>query len=192
MTGPAAPARPRLLLPPVHEADRERARTATAVLMLPLVRSVQSPVTDRLWPVPAAVVDDNPAPLPDPTRLCGSLVLAAVEALAGTRPLVQLARWVTPQVMEALAAATAAAATGAPASGARAPGVPAPGGAAGGGAARGGPGGRATVRRTHLTRVSPSAAEASVVLHDGTRVRGAAVRLEVHRGRWRATVLQIG
>ena len=198
VTGPAAPARPRLLLPPVHEPGRERTATEAAALMLPLVRSVRSPVTDRLWPVPAAVVDDTPAPLPDPTRLCGSLVLAAVEALAGTRPLVQLTRWVTPQVMEALATATATAAT-TPAPGARAPGAPAlgtaPGGAprgAFGSAARSSAPGRATVRRTHLTRVSPTVAEASVVLHDGRRVRGAAVRLEVHRGHWRATVLQIG
>lgn len=156
---------PRLLLPPVHEPPHEQVQAA-AQLVLPLVRSVQSPVTDRLWPVPTPVIEDVPPPLPDPTRLCGSLVLAAVEALAGTRPLVQLTRWVTPKVMEAL---TAAAST--------------PGGA---------PAGRATVRRTHLMRVSPTAAEASVVLHDGRRVRGAALRLEVHRGHWRATVLQIG
>jgi hypothetical protein len=31
-----------------------------------------------------------------------------------------------------------------------------------------------------------------VVVHDGARVRGAAVRLEAHRGRWRATALEIG
>jgi hypothetical protein len=29
-------------------------------------------------------------------------------------------------------------------------------------------------------------------VHDGGRVRAAAVRLEAHRGSWRATVLQIG
>ena len=35
-------------------------------------------------------------------------------------------------------------------------------------------------------------AEASVALHDGSRVRAAALRLEAHRGSWRVTVLQIG
>ena len=60
---------------------------------------------------------------------------------------------------------------------------------AGGGAA---PARRPTVRGTVLSRVSPTVAEASVVVHDGTRVRAAAVRMELHRGTWRATVLQIG
>ena len=41
-------------------------------------------------------------------------------------------------------------------------------------------------------RISTTVAEGSVVVHDGTRVRAAAVRLEAHRGAWRATVLQIG
>ena len=186
MAATALPAQPRLLLPPRHE-PRGVGSGPAAANRPPVTRSVLSPVTDGPWPVPAPVVEPVPVALPDPTRLCGSLVLAAVEALAGTRPLVQLVRWVTPQVLEALTAAVS-------------PPAPRPGrtgrpetSAAARGPARDRPaGGRATVRRTHLTRVSPTAAEARVVLHDGQRVRAAAVRLEVHRGHWRATVLQIG
>ena len=185
MAPAAVPAGPRLLLPPAHEPRGVGAEPAAAILA-PAARSVLSPVTDGPWPVAAPAAEAVPTPLPDPTRLCGSLVLAAVEALAGTRPLVQLVRWVTPPVLEALTAAAQRAPTlpGRPARPGARPGTP--------GAARAPQPGRATVRRTHLTRVSPTAAEASVVLHDGQRVRAAAVRLEVHRGHWRATVLQIG
>ena len=49
-----------------------------------------------------------------------------------------------------------------------------------------------TVRRVRVCRLSQLVAEASVVLDDGDRVRAAAIRLESHRGYWRATVLEIG
>ncbi|WP_199423531.1 Rv3235 family protein [Actinotalea solisilvae] len=160
----AAPPLPRLLLPPVTEpAGRATARDAAA-LQAPMLRRVTSPVTETYWPVPAPAPADDVAP--DPTRLCGSVVLAAVEALAGGRPVLQLARWVGPAVYESLARH-----------------CPPPGGSL----AR-----RPTVRSTVLSRVGPTVAEASVVVHDGTRVRAAAVRMELHRGTWCATVLQIG
>ena len=89
------------------------------------------------------------------------------EALAGTRPLAQLVRWVSPAVLDALASRTSPS--------------PAPR------ALR-----RTTIRRTHVCRIDARTAEASVVVHDGDRVRAAAVRLEARRGHWRATALQIG
>ena len=158
------PARPRLLLPPSPEPPAVATARDAAALHGPLLRSVTSPVTDTYWPVPAPAPVDEAAP--DPTRLCGSLVLAAVESLAGGRPLLQLTRWVSPAVYEQLARRC-------PPVGARA-------------------GRRPTVRSTVVSRVSPTVAEASVVVHDGTRVRAAAVRMELRRGSWRATVLQIG
>lgn len=192
-TGPAAPPRravPRLLLPPVAEPAPDPVTEASAQLLL--TRSVLSPVTDRAWPVATPTAAAAPV-LPDPVGVCGAVVLAAVEALQGVRPLAQLTRWVTPGVHEALtrAASEHARRTGGPADrGAPAPANPV--------ASRGraglpvAPVPRARVRRTHVHRVSPTAAEASVVVHDGSRVRAAAVRVEVHRGHWRATVLQIG
>jgi hypothetical protein len=155
---------PRLLLPPVCEPPG--AELEGAHLLPPALRSARSPATDPGWPAVRPVRPEPPR-LPDPGAVCGPVVLAAVEALAGTRPLAQLVRWVTPTVYDALADRTP---TG-PATG------PAP---------------RATVRRSRVCRVGPGVAEASVVVHDGARVRAAALRLEVHRGRWRATALQIG
>ncbi|MBO1750902.1 energy transducer TonB [Actinotalea sp. BY-33] len=157
---------PRLLLPPRREP------TASALpapqLSLPGLRPVHSAVTEQAW----AHALRRPGPagpsLPDPATVCGPVVLAAVEALVGGRPLTQLVRWVTPQVYEALGARLRDCG-------------PRPG------AVR-----RATVLRSHLCRVSPTVAEASVVIHDGVRVRAGALRLEVHRGHWRATVLEIG
>ena len=185
----AAPARtgPRLLLPP-------RATPSTPVPPQPAVwrgpaeHSVLASVTERLWPVvvPPAPVAPAEEELPDPTQLCGALVLATVEVLSGVRPLAQLTRWVAPEVVEQLEGAAIT--------------RPAPADGRPGTAATGAPPAprrlvavrRATVRRVLLTRLSPTAAEAAVVVHDGSRVRAAAVRLEVHRGHWRATVIQIG
>ncbi|MCU1432205.1 MAG: hypothetical protein JWP95_1310 [Actinotalea sp.] len=186
-SAPGPRPRPRLLLPPRTEP--------TGVLPLPLpippspqVHSVISPVTEGSWPVAAPVRPTQPETPADPTKLCGSIVLAAVEALNGSRPLVQLVRWVSPEVFESLGAATSGRRAGsdAPRIGSPARSVHRDRGVIAG------PPSRARVRRTHLTRVSPTVAEASVVIHDGDRVRAAAVRMEMHRGHWRATVLQIG
>jgi hypothetical protein len=109
-------------------------------------------------------------PLPDPTRTCCAVVQAAVEGLRGARPLAQLVRWVTPEVYDGLAlrARLVQSAATAPSSG------------------------RAGIRRVRVFRIGDGAAEATVVVDDGPRVRAVAVRVEEHRGRWRATALEIG
>ena len=93
--------RPRLLLPPVHEPPS--ALPEGTALLPPALRSVRSPATDSGWPG-ARPQRPTERTLPDPASVCGPVVLATVEALAGTRPLTQLVRWVTPAVYEALAA----------------------------------------------------------------------------------------
>ena len=113
----------------------------------------------------------GPVPTGDPTSVCCSLVLAAVESLAGIRAVAQLARWVTPEVYEALS--TRAALT-VRVLGARV-------------ASR-----RPEVRRVRVCRIGEHVAEASVVIDDGRRVRAVAVRLESWRGSWRAVALEIG
>lgn len=107
--------------------------------------------------------------LPDPTRMCCAMVQAAVEALRGTRPLAQLARWVSPEIYEQLAARAELTQR-----------------------VRGEATHRAAIRRIRLCRLGEFAAEATVVVDDGPRVRAVAVRLEGHRGHWRATALEIG
>jgi hypothetical protein len=149
-----------MLLPPLAEPAPVPVTASTSTLAM---RSVRSPLTELAWPV-AGRSRPEPGELDDPVRLCGAVVLAAVEALRSTRPLAQLARWVSPEVYESLSRATRPA----------------------------DPSGRATVRGIRVCRVSSTVAEGTAVVHDGVRVRAAAVRFEVHRGSWRATILQIG
>lgn len=111
----------------------------------------------------------------DPTALCCAVAHAATEVLRGVRPLAQLVRSVSPEVYEQLAArlqVTAAARErrGAPPT----------------------PQSRSRVRRARVVRVGPEAAEAGIVIDDADRVRAVALRVELHRGRWRAVVLEIG
>jgi hypothetical protein len=115
-------------------------------------------------------VADPAGPLPDPTRMCCDMVQAAVEGLRGARPLAQLIRWVTPEVYDGLALRAQLV------QGAGTPPVS----------------GRAGIRRIRVCRIGHATAEATVVVNDGPRVRAVAVRLEGHRGRWRATAMEIG
>lgn len=131
-----------------------------------MTTSVRSPLTDAVWaprPEPAPEVPS----LPDPAEVARAIVVAAVEVLAGARPPGQLVRWLTPELHEHLTDERAAL-----------------------GPHRE-PVRRASARRATVCRLTPETAEATVVVHDGRKVRAAAVRLEVHRRRWRATVLEI-
>ncbi|WP_275401887.1 Rv3235 family protein [Ruania rhizosphaerae] len=107
----------------------------------------------------------------DPQQWAGVLVRACAEALLGVRPAAQLSRWLDPAVWSALSRRSALAMDlrGRPR-------LPRP----------------MTVRRVIGGAVTEAVWEGSVILDDGTRVRGVAVRLEDHRGRWRATALRIG
>lgn len=154
----------RLLLPPV--VDPEPGHVEPSRPAGHRLVSVRSPLDEAAHPA-APEERADPVTLPDPRGFAGPLVLAAQEALVGARPLAQLVRWVTPEVYQRLADALPLTRTTA----SRA---------------------RGRVISVRATPVSPTAAEATVVLHDGTRVRAAAVRVEEHRGRWRATVLDIG
>lgn len=115
-----------------------------------------------VWPRP--LVQD----LPDPATWCGTLVRTCVEVLLGTRPPAQLARWLTADLYEMLSH-RAAAGTALPTTAHR-----------------------VRLLRVHTCAVDDTHHEASVVIHDGRRVRAAAIRIEVHRGRWRASALEIG
>ncbi|WP_420112613.1 Rv3235 family protein [Pseudactinotalea sp.] len=115
-----------------------------------------------VWPRP--LVQD----LPDPATWSGTLVRTCVEVLLGARPSAQLARWLTADLYEMLSRR------------------------AGVGSAMPTTARRVRVVRVHTHAVSETCHEASVVIHDGHRVRAAAIRIEIHRGRWRATALEIG
>jgi hypothetical protein len=127
---------------------------------------------EGLEDLPARPLSPQPAtPLPDPTAQCCSVVRAAVEVLRGDRNAAQLARWVTPQVLDQLVErARLARLQGTTASSGR----------------------PVLVRRVRLVRLGDDVAEATVVLDDDGRVRAAAARLEARRGTWRVAVLELG
>jgi hypothetical protein len=100
---------------------------------------------------------------PDPARLAGVLVRCWLEARAGRRPLTQLRPHVSSAVFRRLA--TRLPPVGAPAE-------------------------LATVRSVHLRAPARDAREGCVtVRHPSGRTTAVAVRLERHRGRWRAVEL---
>lgn len=134
-------------------------------------RIVALRASDRSTVIDAADEGRGPVPAAEPGRLASTIAQAGVEVLMGRRSVGQLARWLTPGVYDALHdRATLTLRAVGPRSARRAP----------------------TVRRARVWRVDEHALEASVVVDDGLRVRAVALRLESHRGSWRATALEIG
>ncbi|MCC2316889.1 Rv3235 family protein [Cellulomonas chengniuliangii] len=172
-----APVRVRLV-PHVVAGRRPRAGTGPGPVRPP---TLEERALERRRAVPRTSRDrplERPAPtdatLPEPTSVCCSIVLVALEAMTGTRSISQLARWVTPELYEQLAARAAVTT--------RAVGAV--------GAARSTA--RPEVRRARVCRLGQRAAEATIVVQDGARVRAVAIRLEERRGAWRAVALEIG
>lgn len=168
----ATPTRPRLTLPP---AEPDPAPPTGEGPLVPVLRSVLAPAVEVDWDHHRPDRARSVAELPPPAPLCAGVALAAVEAIAGERPLTRLVRWLAPDVHADLTDAVAQAALARRAAGT----VPVP---------RLRPG----VRRVRLTRPAPTVVEASVVVPDGDRVRAVALRLEVHHGSWRVVGLEIG
>lgn len=131
--------------------------------------------SDRALVLECADEERGDLPIAEPGVVVRRLALAAVEVIAGLRPAAQLARWLTPGVLQAVRVRAdlhrrATSAAGRATAGSRPP----------------------VVRSTHVCRVEERVVEAAVVVDDGCRVRAVAVRLETHRGMWRATALDVG
>jgi hypothetical protein len=143
------------------------------------------------WQVPGGLPATPPparhlrlvAPLPEPLEIEGEslpapapwvarLAPAILEVAAGERPAGQLTRWVTRDIRETLARRGAAALRH-PAGKDRAPQC-------------------RRVRSVRITSPAPGVVEASAVVIGAVRARAVAVRLEVVRGRWLATAVEIG
>jgi hypothetical protein len=107
--------------------------------------------------------------LPDPRRWSAELARGVLEVLSGDRPLLQLARWTSPQVYDALAAQTAGR----------------PGRVAGAG--RRPP----VVRSVRVSSPRPDVAEVTTTAVRAGRLQAVALRLEAERGRWRCTALEV-
>lgn len=111
-----------------------------------------------------------PSPLPEPRDWAALIARTAAEALLGARPVGQLSRWLTTPVYVALSRRAGLAAR------VRGP-------------------HRTTAVRIRSVSVCPVdefVHEAAVTLHDGLRLRAAALRLEQYHGRWMVTALEIG
>ncbi|MDC7121135.1 Rv3235 family protein [Cellulomonas fimi] len=149
---------------PVRATGPQHAVAPTIGHRLDVLRAQdRSPVLD------AADEDRGAVPAHDPGVLAGRIALATVEVLGGRRPIGQLARWLTPGVLDALQV-RAALTLRVRGTSSRAP----------------------QVRRVRASAVDEHTLEAGVVVEDGSVVRAVALRLETHRGAWRATVLEIG
>lgn len=157
-------AEPRLLLPPLPEPERSAVETIAAAVPASL-RSVRSPLDGA--PARPAEPAVTPPDAPDACATAGPLVLAVQEVLSGSRSPAQLTRWVTPELYEHLVGMLPLRRASTPRR-------------------------RGRVLSVRACEVGTGVCEMTVVIHDGDRVRAAAARLELHRGRWRATALQIG
>jgi hypothetical protein len=113
------------------------------------------------------------------TATARSVAQACLEAVAGTRPVQQLARWLDPASYEKLVhradivkahQAKLRSGGGAPLRLHRS----------------------AVVRSSRICRAAEDAYEASLVVADARRVRAIALRLELVRGLWKVTALEIG
>lgn len=116
----------------------------------------------------AVLYSAGAADLPPDTDLgtvAGGIVRLVTEVLAGTRPVRQLARRATPEVCLGLAPHALPVSAGALV-------------------------GRPRVLTSWVQEPSPGAAETGAVIALGGRVQALALRLELHRGRWRCTALE--
>lgn len=150
-------------------------RAGSAVLEPALAMPARPAAVSAPTPIPAA----PSAPADEAREICAitrATVQAAIEVLAGTRPIHQLARRLDQRCLTVLqhrAALTRRVAARAP---------------------------RkmdllhrnASVRSVHACQVTPDVYETSAVVVDELRVRAVAVRLERSKNIWRVTALEIG
>ncbi|WP_138974995.1 Rv3235 family protein [Arcanobacterium haemolyticum] len=113
-------------------------------------------------PLPDSVI---PAP-----KFAARVIGQAIEVLLGHRPVRQLQSWLAPGVYRHLCSRAGLNARIAGA----APHTTPP-----------------LIRRLHVTHPRRRVAEVGIVIHDGFRIRAAALRLEIFRERWQVTALEI-
>ncbi|MBD5830472.1 Rv3235 family protein [Janibacter melonis] len=167
---PAPSARPvGVPLPTRDEADRRDPRT-------PYVQDALA--VDFRMASDEAVFGIQPTPaeeLPDAQAWAAHVGQAVVEVMHGARPPAQVLRWTSPEVYTVVARRGALAA--------RRAGHPL---RQGEGVVR-----RVRVRTARVCHPRDDVAEASLVVHDGGRLRAMAIRLEGRDGRWVVTALQV-
>lgn len=124
--------------------------------------------TGEFLPPPQPRPRVQPTVPTDPTALIENMAVAAVEVLNGHRSVRQMQRWLAPHIYIALAQRAGIASR----CGKRAS-LP------------------ARVISSRTCYPTPSVCEAAVVVWDVNRPRACTIRMEVHRGRWRANALDV-
>lgn len=162
---------------PQRPPSRPRVRPAPARLVRPAPARRWDPLCVDVEGQVATEYDLPPLrelPPPEPedlSKVASILAKAVVEVLQGTRSIQQIQAWLLDDVWQAVRRRAALTQRS---SGQRIP--------------------PSAVRviRVHPCPINERTCELSVVLHDGRRVRAAALRLTLHRGRWRAAAIRIG
>jgi hypothetical protein len=138
-------------------------------LATPVPGAGRTVATPTVLPAPASPYSRQRRTLGDPTPLACTVAKTALEVVLGGSGVETLTRWVAPELRESLAYQCSL-------------------------ARRAGLRAEPSVRITRIRvfRVSATAAEVSVVAHEGERSRAIAMRLEDVAGRWFTTVLEVG
>ncbi|MDM7989824.1 Rv3235 family protein [Arthrobacter sp. zg-Y877] len=146
----------------------------------PPMRYRADPAPDPARVSPAPNWASDPADDARVKAICQSVALAALEVLGGVRPLQQMARWLDPESYERLQL-RANLVRGLKQN------------------PRGGPGSDpqllhrgVRIRSCHLCPVAEGIYEASVVAWENERARAVALRVQLRRGLWKVTALEIG
>ncbi|MDN4471694.1 Rv3235 family protein [Demequina zhanjiangensis] len=132
-------------------------------------RPPAGPGRAQILPAPISPYERRRRPLGDPAPLACTVAKAALETVHGASSVDPLTRWVDPAVRAQLAKQHSLA---------RRAGLKDLG--------------SAQILRARVCRVSAEAAEVSVVARWGDRVHALAIRVEDRRGRWVATVVDVG
>jgi Family of unknown function (DUF6459) len=140
---------------------------------LALQLQAPSDLGTALAPPILRLVDPDSGRLPDSHAWATRFVQAVTEVLAGDRPIGQLVRWTDAVVfndlnrrVRVLGLTTTATVRGSKE--------------------------RCAVRSVHVSAPAPQVAEVAAHIRHGERSKAVALRLEVHRGRWVCTALQLG
>ncbi|HLS01574.1 MAG TPA: Rv3235 family protein [Beutenbergiaceae bacterium] len=145
-------------------------RSSPRVQWDPLAVDVEgTPPVDSL---PPPLTEATPAPGHEVVTVAAMVTKAIGEVLLGSRSVHQVQRWVIEDIWHVIRRRAALTQRTYPPQQQTAPTV--------------------TILRVHPCRVNDHRWEASVVFHDGLRVRCAAIQLAWHRLRWRLSALKIG
>lgn len=166
----SAPARPGAATPAPNKAIPATPTSSTYDRIALHAVSNSKSLTAAFFEEEAPPLIPTKKPQPNARKFAAQITIQAIEILQGKRPLRQLQTWLNPQVYQALARR---ASLGMRIFG-KAERCPLP-----------------RLRRVRACYPRPGVAEVCVIVHDGIKMRAAALRLEARRENWQVTALEI-